>query len=118
MTIELLKAKLHRATVTDADLNYEGSVSIDPALYKAVGMMEFEKVDVLNINNGARLTTYIINGNEGEICLNGAAARLAQKGDKVIICSYCALDSEEAKSHKPQVALLDDKNSIIEMGIK
>ncbi|MBN2658561.1 MAG: aspartate 1-decarboxylase [Spirochaetales bacterium] len=118
MTIEMLKAKLHRATVTDADLNYEGSVSIDPALYKAVGMMEFEKVDILNINNGARLTTYIINGKEGEVCLNGAAARLVQRGDKVIICSYCALDSEEAKDHKPMVALLDEKNRIIKEGIK
>jgi len=118
MRVEMLKAKLHRATVTDADLNYEGSVSIDPALYEAVGMMEFEKVDILNINNGARLTTYIINGKEGEICLNGAAARLAQRGDKVIICSYCSLDSEEAKSHKPQVALLDENNRIIKEGIK
>lgn len=112
MMIEMLKAKLHRATVTDADLNYEGSISIDPALYKAVGMLEYEKVDVLNITNGARLTTYIINGKEGEVCLNGAAARLAHKGDKVIICSYCTLDAEEAKSHKPAVALLDDNNKI------
>lgn len=114
----MLKAKLHRATVTDADLNYEGSVSIDPALYKAVGMLEFEKVDVLNINNGARLTTYIIDGKEGEICLNGAAARLAHKGDKVIICSYCTLDSVEAQNHQPQVALLDENNRIIKKGIK
>lgn len=112
MMIEMLKAKLHRATVTDADLNYEGSISIDPALYKAVGMLEYEKVDVLNITNGARLTTYIINGKEGEVCLNGAAARLAHRGDKVIICSYCSLDSEEAKSHKPTVALLDESNKI------
>lgn len=118
MTIEMLKAKLHRATVTGAELNYEGSVSIDPALYKAVGMLEFEKVDILNINNGARLTTYIINGKEGEICLNGAAARLAQKGDKVIICSYCGLDAEEAETHKPKVVLLDENNRIIKEGIK
>jgi len=118
MNIEMLKAKLHRATVTGAELNYEGSISIDPALYKAVGLLEFEKVDVLNINNGARLTTYVINGKEGEICLNGAAARMAQKGDKVIICSYCSLDAEEAKSHTPRVVLLDDNNKIIKEGIK
>lgn len=112
MKIEMLRSKLHRATVTDADINYEGSISIDPKLYKAVGMLEFEKVDVLNINNGARLTTYIINGKEGEICLNGAAARLAQKGDKVIICSYCSLELEEAQNYVPQVVLLDDDNNI------
>lgn len=112
MKVEMLRAKLHRATVTDADLNYEGSISIDPALYKAVGMFEYEKVDVLNITNGARLTTYIINGKDGEICLNGAAARMAHKGDKVIICTYCSLDLEEAKGHKPNVALLDDNNKI------
>lgn len=112
MTIDMLRAKLHRATVTDADLNYEGSISIDPKLYKAAGMMEYEKVDVLNITNGARLTTYIINGKEGEVCLNGAAARLAHKGDKVIICTYCSLDMDEAQNHKPNVILLDDNNRI------
>jgi aspartate 1-decarboxylase len=112
MKIEMLRSKLHRATVTDADLNYEGSISIDPRLYKAVGMFEYEKVDVLNINNGARLTTYIINGKEGEVCLNGAAARMAHKGDKVIICSYCSLDLEEVENHKPRVALLDENNNI------
>jgi aspartate 1-decarboxylase len=112
MKIEMLRAKLHRGTVTDADLNYEGSISIDPKLYKAAGMLEYEKVDVLNITNGARLTTYIIDGKEGEICLNGAAARLAHKGDKVIICTYCSLDMEEAKNHKPNVILLDDSNKI------
>ena len=112
MKIEMLRAKLHRGTVTDADLNYEGSISIDPKLYKAAGMLEYEKVDVLNITNGARLTTYIINGKDGEICLNGAAARLAHKGDKVIICTYCTLDLEEAENHKPNVILLDENNKI------
>jgi len=112
MKIEMLRAKLHRGTVTDADLNYEGSISIDPKLYKAAGMLEYEKVDVLNITNGARLTTYIINGKEGEICLNGAAARLAHKGDKVIICTYCSLDMDEAENHKPNVILLDENNQI------
>ena len=114
MRIEMLNAKLHRGTVTDADLNYEGSISIDPNLYKAAGMLEYEKVDVLNITNGARLTTYIINGKDGEICLNGAAARLAHKGDKVIICTYCSLEQEEAENHKPKVILLDDENRIKE----
>ncbi len=112
MRIEMLKSKLHRATVTDADLNYEGSISIDPQLYKAAGMLEYEKVDVLNITNGARLSTYIINGKKGEVCLNGAAARHAHKGDKVIIATYCSLDMEEAKTHKPSVILLDDNNKI------
>jgi len=88
MNIELLKCKIHRATVTDADLNYEGSVSIDPDLVKTAGLHEFEKVDVLNCNNGERLTTYVILGKKGEICLNGPAARKVTRGDKVIICSY------------------------------
>ncbi len=114
MTIEMLKSKLHRATVTDADLNYEGSVSIDPSLYKAAGMFRHEKVDILNINNGARLTTYIIDGKPGEVCLNGAAARLAHRGDKVIICSYCSLNPAEAETHEPRVILLADKNRIKE----
>jgi len=118
MMIEMLKAKLHRATVTDANLNYEGSISIDPVLYEAVSMMEFEKVDVYNINNGARLSTYIIDGKKGEICLNGAAARMAQKGDKVIICSYCSLDADEAKTHKPRIVLVDDNNRIVQEGFK
>lgn len=114
MKVDMLRAKLHRGTVTDADLNYEGSVSIDPKLYKAAGMLEFEKVDVLNITNGARLTTYIIKGKEGQICLNGAAARLAHRGDKVIICSYCSLNLEEAKGFSPTIILLDDNNEIKE----
>ena len=108
----MLKSKLHRATVTDADLNYEGSVSIDPSLYKAAGMFRNEKVDILNINNGARLTTYIIDGKNGEVCLNGAAARLAHKGDKVIICSYCSIDVKDAEVHEPSVVLLSEGNRI------
>lgn len=112
MKIEMLRSKLHRATVTDANINYEGSISIDPKIYKAVGMLEYEKVDVLNINNGKRLTTYIIEGQDGEVCLNGAAARLAHVGDKVIICSYCSLGLKKAQSHSPQVALLDEQNKI------
>ena len=92
MCITILKAKLHRATVTDANLNYEGSISIDTELCKAAGMHNYEKVDVLNVNNGARFSTYIILGKRGEICLNGAAARLAAKGDKVIIVTYTQIE--------------------------
>ncbi len=112
MRIEMLKAKIHRATVTDADLNYTGSVSIDPALCEAVGLREFEKVDVLDINNGARLTTYVILGAPGEVCLNGAAARLVQKGDHVIICAYAQFEENELEGFRPRVVLVDDKNQI------
>ncbi len=112
MRIEMLKAKIHRATVTDADLNYTGSVSIDPALCEAVGLREFEKVDVLDINNGARLTTYVILGGPGEVCLNGAAARLVQKGDHVIICAYAQFEENELEGFRPKVVLVDDKNQI------
>ncbi len=112
MMVEMLKAKLHRATVTDADLNYEGSVSIDTKLCKAAGLLMNEKVDVLNIDNGARFSTYVIAGKDGEICLNGAAARLVQKGDKVIIVAYCHMDEQEAKTHQPKVVHLDAKNRV------
>jgi aspartate 1-decarboxylase len=112
MRIEMLKSKLHRATVTGADLAYEGSISIDPALYKEAKMFLNEKVDILNINNGARFSTYIIDGGPGEVCLNGAAARHVQKGDKVIIVSYASIDIDDAKDHEPTVLLLDDDNKI------
>ena len=112
MCITILKAKLHRATVTDANLNYEGSISIDTELCKAAGMHNYEKVDVLNVNNGARFSTYIIPGKRGEICLNGAAARLAAKGDKVIIVTYTQIDESQADSWKPNVVLLDENNEI------
>ena len=112
MKIEMLKSKIHRATVTGADLDYVGSVSIDPALCEAVGLREYEKVDVLDIDNGARLTTYVILGNPGEICLNGAAARLVQKGDRVIIVSYAQLDEEEAGEFQPKIVVVDDRNAI------
>ncbi|MBQ7881192.1 MAG: aspartate 1-decarboxylase [Treponema sp.] len=112
MNITVLKAKIHRATVTDANLEYEGSISIDTELCKAVGMHNYEKVDVLNVNNGARFSTYIIPGKTGEICLNGAAARMAAKGDKVIIVTYTNIDEAEAENWKPKVVLLDDNNNI------
>ena len=108
----MLKGKIHRATVTRADLNYVGSVSIDPRLYKAANMREYEKVDVLDITNGSRLTTYVINGEPGEICLNGAAARLVQPGDKVIIVAYATMTEEEADSFSPSVIIVNDDNTI------
>lgn len=112
MNLSLLKCKIHRATVTDADLNYEGSVSIDPKLISAAGLLLNERVDIYNCNNGARFSTYVIEGKKGEICLNGAAARHVQKGDLVIICAYCGLSVEEAKKHKPTVVFVDSKNKM------
>lgn len=110
MNVELLKCKIHRATVTDADLNYEGSVSIDPDLIAAAGLYEFEKVDVLNCNNGERLTTYVIVGKAGEICLNGPAARKVTKGDKVIICAYASMTEDQVKSFRPTLVFVDENN--------
>lgn len=110
--ITLLKSKLHRGTVTQSDLNYEGSITIDPLLMEQANILLHEQVDVLDINNGARFTTYAIAGEagSGEICVNGAAARLVQKGDLVIICTYVLLEEEKAKSFQPKVILLDEKN--------
>lgn len=114
MQIELLKCKIHRATVTDADLNYEGSITIDRTLMDAAGILPFERVGILDINNGARFDTYVIEGakDSGTICLNGAAARLVQKGDLVIIVSYVSLTPEEAKNWKPTVVRVDAENKI------
>lgn len=108
----LLKSKIHRATVTDADLHYEGSISIDTDLMKAADLIEFEKVDVYNINTGARFSTYVINGKKGEIGLNGAAARLVQKGDLVIIASYANYNEEEVKDHKTKLVFVDGENKV------
>jgi aspartate 1-decarboxylase len=112
MNISMLRTKIHRATVTGADLSYEGSVSICPDLISASGLLINERVDIYNCNNGARFSTYVIKGNKGEICLNGAAARHVQKGDLVIICSYCGLSFEEASKHSPQVIFVDAKNKM------
>lgn len=114
MMIEMLKSKIHRATVTGAELDYTGSVAIDPTLCEAVGLREFEKVDVLDIDNGARLTTYVILGQPGEVCVNGAAARLVHRGDRVIICAYAQLDEKEAESFQPKTVLVDEINAITE----
>lgn len=113
----MMNGKIHRATVTQADLNYVGSITIDADLLDAVGMLPNEKVHVVNNNNGARFETYIIAGQRGSgvICVNGAAARLVQKGDIVIIISYAYVDNAEAASHKPTVAIMGEGNVIRDM---
>ena len=115
MIVRALKSKIHRATVTDADINYIGSISIDKNLMKAANLLEYEKVQVLNITNGNRLDTYVIEGDEnsGQICINGAAAHLVNPEDIVIIVSYCDIEHEALKSHKPFVVHVDDDNKII-----
>lgn len=112
--ITMLKSKLHRATVTESDLNYEGSITVDEDLLDAAGILVYEQVDVLNINNGERFTTYTIPGERGsgKICINGAAARLVQRGDLVIICTYTAMEAEKARNFAPKVVLLDEKNKV------
>lgn len=110
MTLTLLKSKIHRATVTEADLNYEGSISICPELIKKSGFLLHEQVDIYNCNNGARFTTYVIKGRKQEICLNGAAARHVQPGDKVIVCAYASMSQEEALQHVPTVVFVDERN--------
>lgn len=112
MNITLLKCKIHRATVTEADLNYEGSISICPTLVKTAGLREFERVEIYNCNNGARLATYVIFGKEGEICLNGAAARMVHRGDLVIIAAYASMDEKEAEQFKPNLVFVDAKNKV------
>lgn len=117
MLLFMMKSKLHRATVTGANLNYVGSVTIDRELMDAVGIVENERVQIVNNNNGARLETYVIAGEPGSraICLNGAAARLVQPGDRVIVIAYAMLSEDEARTHRPKVALLDEKNRVVEM---
>lgn len=113
----MLNSKIHRATVTEADLNYVGSITIDQDLLDAVGMLPNEKVHIVNNNNGARFETYIISGQRGSgvICVNGAAARLVQRGDIVIILSYGYIMDKDARDHKPTVAIMDADNSIKEI---
>ncbi|NLV81722.1 MAG: aspartate 1-decarboxylase [Synergistaceae bacterium] len=117
MILTMLKSKIHRATVTESNLNYVGSITIDKDLMEASGILENEKVSVLDINNGNRFETYVIAGGceSGVICVNGAAARLVQPGDKVIILAYCQIDSEEAESHLPKIVLIGSGNKILEI---
>lgn len=114
MTVQMLKAKIHRATVVQAALDYVGSITVDPVLMEAAGILEYEKVQVVNINNGTRLETYTIEGepDSGMICMNGAAARHASAGDKIIIMAYCDMTPDEAKDHHPTVVFVDDDNHI------
>lgn len=113
----MMNSKIHRATVTQADLNYVGSITIDQNILDAVGMLPNEKVHIVNNNNGARFETYIISGERGSgvICVNGAAARLVQKGDIIIIMSYVYVDNAEAAEHQPTVAIMGEGNHIKEM---
>lgn len=110
----MLKSKIHRATVTDANIDYEGSVTIDPILLESAHMLPFEQVHVLDVNNGARLVTYTIEGERGSgvVCLNGAAARLVNVGDVVIILAYDQLTEDEAKTHKPHLVYVDAGNRV------
>ncbi len=115
MQIQLLKSKIHRVKITQAELNYVGSITIDEDLLDAANMIENEKVQVLNINNGERLETYVIKGPRGSgvICMNGPAARLCQLGDIVIIISYCTLEFEEAKKYQPVVVFPNENNRLV-----
>ena len=114
MRVTMLKGKIHRATATEANLDYVGSITIDEELMEASGIFEYEKVQVVDVNNGNRFETYVIAGEKESkiVCLNGAAARMVQKGDKVIIMAYCELDREEVKNYKPKVVVLGENNDI------
>jgi len=111
----MLKCKIHRATVTEGNINYEGSITIDKKLLREADILPYEQVQVLNINNGARFSTYAIEGEEGkgDICLNGAAARLAVKGDLVIILTYTDMSDEEARDYKPKIVHVNERNEIV-----
>ena len=109
----MLKSKIHRARVTDVNIDYEGSITIDRKLMQEADILPYEQVEVLNINNGARFNTYAIEGDDGELCLNGAAARLAVNGDVIIILSYCHVDDDKARNFTPKIVHVDAQNTII-----
>ncbi len=115
MLREMCKSKIHAATVTETNLKYHGSITIDKTLLDSVDILHYERVQVLNINNGTRVETYVIEGesDSGIICLNGAAARWAQPGDRVIIISYCLVEDKEARNWKPKIILVDENNKLI-----
>lgn len=115
MQVTMLKGKIHRATVVQAELNYVGSITVDEELLEKAGILEYEKVQIVNINNGERFETYTIAGERGSgmICLNGAAARCAHSGDKIIIMSYAQMNADEALTHKPTVVFVDDNNRVV-----
>ena len=114
MTIQMLKGKIHRAVVVQAELNYVGSITVDPELMDAAGICEYEKVQIADVDNGARFETYVIAGEAGSgiICLNGAAARMVSTGDKVIIMSYAQMQPQEVKENPPKVVFVDENNQI------
>ncbi|HET7229365.1 MAG TPA: aspartate 1-decarboxylase [Longimicrobium sp.] len=120
MNRTMCKSKIHRATVTGADLNYVGSITIDPVLMEAADLLEYEQVAVVNVNNGARFETYVIPGvpGKGEICLNGAAARLAHPGDKVIVISYAQYNEAELETYRPVFIFVDEHNGIARDGLR
>ncbi len=109
----MLYSKIHRARVSDANLNYVGSITIDSVLMDAAGLFEGQKVDVVNINNGERFSTYIIKGKSGDMCLNGAAARKVQIGDKIIVMAYAQYTQEELRGYAPKIVLVDERNQIV-----
>lgn len=115
MNINILKSKIHRATITESNLNYIGSITIDEQLMEASNIIEYEKVSIVNNNNGARFETYVIKGerNSGVICINGAASRLVQPGDIVIIMAFATIEMEEAKVFKPSIAFPDANNKLV-----
>ncbi|HDP35631.1 MAG TPA: aspartate 1-decarboxylase [Candidatus Hydrogenedentes bacterium] len=117
MLVTMMKSKVHRATVTEANLHYKGSLTLDRDLMEAAGMLEYEQVQVLNINTGDRFTTYIIEGERGSgvVCLNGAAARLGQPGDLIIALTYAQMDADEAAAHRPIIVHVDENNRITEI---
>lgn len=117
MKLHMLKSKIHRATVTEADLNYVGSITIDEELMEQSNILEYEKVQIVDIDNGSRFETYVIKGgrNSGIICLNGAAARCVQKNDKIIIMAYCEIDQSEVSTHQPNIVFLNDQNEIVKL---
>ena len=110
----MLKSKIHRARVTDVNIDYEGSITIDRKLMEEADILPFEQVEVLNVNNGARFTTYAIEGESSEICINGAAARLVAIGDTIIILAYCSVEDNEARDFTPHLVYVDDRNTITE----
>lgn len=114
MNVTMLKGKIHRATVVQAELDYVGSITIDEELMEAAGIYEYEQVQIVDIENGNRFETYVISGERGSgmICLNGAAARMVREGDKVIIMCYATLEESEVKEHSPKVVFVDEKNKI------
>jgi aspartate 1-decarboxylase len=115
MQVTMLKGKIHRAVVQQAELNYIGSITVDPVLMESAGIYEYEKVQIVDIENESRFETYTIAGepNSGMICLNGAAARCVQKGDHIIIMAYCQLDDKEVKQHKPRAVFVNEQNQIV-----